>query len=245
MTFRPRTINGRWTKIVPEHIARWDALSMWEPERFASMETTLKPGMTLFDVGAEQGPLSVVYADFVGAANMVLFEPHPAVWPNIRMTWEANGLDLPAGGFCGLVSDRTDLAPPDLDFDTGQRDGWPIPAWGAELHTAVSYRLIPEHAGSTPQTTLDDWVAANGIAPDAITVDVEGAELRVMRGAARTLAEHRPLVWISVHPDMMVRQYGDTGMDLYRLMRDAGYTADWLARDHEEHILFRAERHAR
>jgi hypothetical protein len=43
-------------------------------------------------------------------------------------------------------------------------------------------------------TTLDAEVAAGARPPHFIKVDVEGHEFSVLRGAAQTLREHRPVV---------------------------------------------------
>ncbi|MBI4142920.1 FkbM family methyltransferase [Candidatus Uhrbacteria bacterium] len=56
------------------------------------------------------------------------------------------------------------------------------------------------HATTRPQVTLDAFCAARGITPDVIKIDVEGAELRVLRGAHATLERARPRIFLSVHP---------------------------------------------
>src|SRR3990167_7991359 len=87
---------GQWPTVVQEVANRplwlWDN---WERARFESMSANLKPGMTLFDVGSEQGDVSCVYAQMVGGENMVLFEPNPRNWPNIKALWAANNLPDP------------------------------------------------------------------------------------------------------------------------------------------------------
>src|SRR5207302_8721381 len=52
--------------------------------------------------------------------------------------------------------------------------------------------------------TLDDLTFHDGLpAPTAIKIDVEGAEAAVLRGAARLLTEHGPVIFLSTHgPDL-------------------------------------------
>src|SRR6185295_8243062 len=60
---------------------------------------------------------------------------------------------------------------------------------------------------------------------DFIKLDVEGAELHVVRGLLETLATHQPIVAIEVYRDW-TRDFGYEPADLIRLLQEAGY--DWL-----------------
>lgn len=244
---RTRRVNDRYELIVPDAIAEWDAPSDWEKTRFASMEANLQPGMVLFDIGAEHGWISAIYASFVEPANMVLIEPEPTMWPNIRRTWDANGYDHPRGCLQSLLGARGQSLsvpggygrdePPECSpqFHTIT---WPACSDGPESG-AHTYRYLhePAHVEITPVTTIDrvtSWAH-----PHAITIDVEGAEVAVLSGALGTLATHRPLVWVSIHPDMMARDYDTNPDELYALMAGAGYVGEHLGTDHEEHHFFR------
>jgi len=185
---REREINeGRNGTIwVPDTIADWDAPSHWERERLDSMEQWLKPGMTLVDVGTEHGWLTAVYGQFVGPENVVLCEPGPEMWQDIRLTWEHNNFPDPIGiwpGFVGPIDRPLSNARYATIFD-----GWP--AWtssdGPESPT-MAYRYLRDDPVEIPVITIDTiatQLALIGRRVDAITVDVEGAEMAVMRGAA-------------------------------------------------------------
>jgi FkbM family methyltransferase len=63
--------------------------------------------------------------------------------------------------------------------------------------------------------TVDGLVASGRIpAPDIIKMDVEGAEVGVVRGAATTLSTHRPTLLVEVH---------DCWAQLQPLLDDHGY----------------------
>ena len=229
---------GRWPTMVLEAETRplwlWDN---WERARFESMAANLKPGMTLFDVGSEQGDISCVYAQMVGGENMVLFEPHPFLWPNIKALWQANNLPDPKACAVTFLNSRASAAISQDFYD--DFDGvWPVCAnTGSICHTAA-YRHVSKHSDVSPSTTLDDWVKRTGIKPDAITIDVEGSEMSVLEGAARTLKAHGPLVWVSVHPEMMLASYGRNEFELRVFMEKFGYLRHWLFHDHEDHWLY-------
>ncbi len=236
--FVDRMINFKHRVKMPSFLAAHGIWDNWEPQRFDSMEANLHQGDILFDVGAEVGPMSAIYSRFVGAENMVLMESNPDNWQNIRATWELEGLATPKATFCGLVSDKSDM-PEGIDYALGQRDGWPVCALTGRIWTPRSYRLIHEHAHSTAQTSIDAFVATTGIAPTAITIDVEGAEFKVLTGARKTLKTFKPLVWVSVHEDLMLRDYGAKPHSIYDVMEFCGYKGEHLATDHEAHHIFR------
>ena len=226
--------NPAWTYILPDSIADWDAPSHWERERLASMQAHLKPGMVLYDVGTEHGWLSAVYGAFTGHGNMVLIEPSPEMWINIRKTWEANGFDDPIASFQAFCGERptSRTAPASTP--------WPDCSVGyveADECPAMAYRYIGDD-GEIPTTTIDQIVTSTKRPPDAITVDVEGFEIAVMRGAEMTLLKHRPLVWISVHEDLMERAGWPDVQELYDFMTGMGYGREFLGRDHEAHNFF-------
>jgi FkbM family methyltransferase len=233
-----REINERpeWTFWVPDSIAAWDAPSGWERPRLASMQQHLKPGDVLYDVGTEHGWLSAVYGSFCGYENMVLIEPSPEFWPNIRMTWQANGFPGPIACYPAFAGTEV----------RGNPDGkvWPDCADSDVEVGGMAYRYIDKHL-DIPSVTID-WVALHcGQIPNAITVDVEGAEFLVMKGAEYELHNHRPLVWISIHDDLMERDFGHTPDELIEYMVEhCGYIHKHINVDHESHDLFVPEERA-
>lgn len=236
-----RDINQRYRVRMPDWLAAWDAWSEWERKRFEHMEARLKKGDILFDVGSESGGISCVYAQFVGGENMVLFEGTPEFWPNLMEMWNENGLPDPKACVNALVSDKVQRAELFPLWSGTERVGdqpWPPSAYGGEMTKARSYRYIHEHAHSTPQITIDDFVALSKIVPAAMTIDVEGAEMKVLKGAERTLLMHKPLVWVSVHPDLMLRDYKSAIGELHGFMDSLGYTENYINTDHEVHMFY-------
>jgi FkbM family methyltransferase len=237
--FVDRMINNKYRVKMPEFLAKHDSFDNWEPERFASMEANLKQGDILFDVGAETGHMSAVYAGFVGAENLVLMESNPDNWQNIKATWDLEGLATPRDAVCALIGEEDHPIPNDQFNDQfGKMDGWPLCAQTGRIWTPRSYRYLWEHAHNTPQISLDYYVKISGIIPNAITIDVEGAEAKVLKGAWRALEVHRPLVWVSLHPDLMLEHYGNTTEDVHKFMGHCGYDGQYLATDHEVHFLY-------
>lgn len=225
--------NRRYKVKVPrflhEYHGWWDD---WEKERNLSMEEYLKPGMILYDVGAFDGWLSAVYSQFVGGSgNMVLIEPCKDQWPNTKITFEANGLGPPCGAFLGFLGNETRG-----DSVILERFRWPEGPDYSKALKGINFRLIHEHT-DIPAAKLDHLRDYFPI-PDAITIDVEGAEFEVLRGAEHVLGRYHPLVWVAIHDDFMRERHKTAPGELFKFMKDIGYTAHFLGYDHEEHWLF-------
>lgn len=236
---KQKIVNGRWAIVTTDVVADWDGGTGdysvrrgWEFERFESLQRNLKYGDVLFEIGAEHGWMSAVLGrEFVGAENVVLFEPSPEFWINIRLCWDYNGLNAPLGCYQGFVADASSGA--------GYAPGWPSAALqGVSEIPSMAYRqygrLLP-----IPSITIDDYVAQSGHVPAALNIDVEGAEGYVIKGARKTLLTHKPLVWVSIHPDLMIRDHGTSKDEFLDLMDDQYYDGELLGTDHEEHWLFR------
>lgn len=252
-------LNGRWPLILPEHrAARPEWATGWETERLASMHANLLPGDVVVDVGTEEGDISALLASWViqtetfghvdgtGAVletfehrspdqdgGVFLVEPNERVWPNVKAIWEANGLPDPLGtfvGFCGDIVHRHAHSP-------NHREGWS--GWPA----CADGPVIGDHGFCNLWERPDiDSIPLSALVGDrkvdAITMDTEGSELIVLRGARFTLEKDRPLVWVSVHPQFSVDMYDLTREDLLRFMWELDYRSEILAVDHEEHWLF-------
>src|SRR5437899_6606044 len=235
--FVNRLVNEKYFVRVPA----WQRMTPdYEPVRTDSMAAHLQQGDVLFDIGVSDGWLSAIYAQFVGAENMVLFEPAPNTWPTIKAIWEENQLPKPLDTFCGLVGDRSTI-PSEPDHDMRKHEGWPASAYGDELREEMQFRNIKERLNDTPMISIDDYVARTGIVPKAISIDVEGAEVLVLRGAQKTITTYKPLLWVSVHTvnGAIFYSYGHTLMDVFQAIRGCcPYNRTWLEVDGDEHWLF-------
>lgn len=75
-----------------------------------------------------------------------------------------------------------------------------------------------------PTVTVDAMVQQLGISPDVIKVDVEGAELSVLRGAQTTLRETRPRIFLSTHSKAL--RYA-----CLECLKELGYMFEVLSQD--------------
>lgn len=223
----PTAICGRedWTIVMPEWRAAREQTPWWEWPRYHSMFHNLRSGDVLYDVGAESGDQSALYSKWCGG-QIILVEPNPVSWPAIRAIWEANNLPMPLATFQGFLSEENTIVP---DAATG----WPFCADGLIEPENGWCNLATDP--DTPRVSLDRWCPYE---PDAITIDVEGAELAVLKGAQETLTRCKPLVWVSIHPRFLWDFYELTRADVVGFMASIGYECEHLADEHEMHTLF-------
>lgn len=236
----PTLLNGQWPLKLPEHRAarpQWSNPPYWEPERIGAMHDCIIPGDIVYDCGAEEGDMPALWA--LWGADVVAIEPNPRVWPNIRAIFDANDLQARMRGwFVGFVGD-TLRDRPEWDTQFAGTGTWPECAYG-DVIGDHGFLVIPERP-DCPVTTIDALAELHS-PPTVITIDVEGAELSVLRGAHRTLLENRPRVFVSVHQDMPwidEKFPGDTGEKVAEYMHAHGYEGSDLALDHELHQEWR------
>ncbi len=216
-------------------LASWDVFSYWEVERITSMEEHLTTSDILFDIGTEQGWCNLAYAKMVGPENVVLIEPTKEFWPNIRTLWEKNFDITPLAFYDGFFSDKTtDSRITDPHFTRW----WPGVS-GGDIIDRNKYQYIHDNSENVPEMRLDDFVENSGIVPTAITMDTEGSELLILKGAEKTLRDHDIKVWVSIHDDLGLRDYGVKDTDTIAYLESLGYKGKFLAKDHEQHWYFR------
>lgn len=103
----PVKINGKWDILLPKHRAErpeWFTAEGWERARLDAMSERIGPGDVVYYVGAEEGEMAALCQ--MWGAEVVLFEPNPAAWPNIRSIFMANGLS-DCLSFEGFASNKT------------------------------------------------------------------------------------------------------------------------------------------
>ncbi|HEX8250963.1 MAG TPA: FkbM family methyltransferase [Pyrinomonadaceae bacterium] len=150
----------------------------------------LREGMTVFDVGANVGELTLLFSRFTaGAGDGIVhaFEPSRAAFERLenvcraanRQTVVLNNLALAdKKGFIRLHVYEDDY----LSFNS--QAARPLKDYGLEIE--------PVGIEQVPATTVDDYCADKGIEQiDLLKIDTEGAELQVMKGARKMLESKR------------------------------------------------------
>jgi len=225
----PCTLNGKYNIILPKHRAdraEWYTEKGWERARLDSIHENTHEGDTMFYVGAEEGDMPALCQ--MWGAKMVLFEPNPLVWPNIKAIWDANHLVHP-WTFCGFAANQTTYSTFSSDFPASA-DGPVISNHG--------FKQLAYESESVPCVKIDDIVDVSGIVPTQLSIDVEGAEWEVLRGAEQTILAHHPKIWLSLHPEFLFHMFNEYSGDLRNWIKDRGYKEEFLDYQHEVHFYY-------
>jgi len=186
-----------------------------EPETASFVRRFVQPGMTVWDVGAHIGEYTLLAAHGAGVTGRVhAFEANPAMLRVLETNVALNGFTrVTCRG--EAVSDRVGEA----EFVV-QRNSALSSLQGQGGGRAVTGQATIR----VPTTTLDAHAAAHG-RPDLIKVDVEGAEILVLRGASALLeqpAAAAPVVIFEYSIDT-TRALGFDADDALRFLLQRGY----------------------
>jgi FkbM family methyltransferase len=182
-----------------------------------------RQGDTFFDVGANIGTVTIPVA--MTGAECLAFEPAPANAARLAENAELNRLGNVTVVEAAMWSEAGIVA---LQVD------------GAE--GAGTSRVVDGGGGTieVPAATLDQFAGGGTAAPDLLKVDVEGAELEVLRGAEATLGAGRVReVFVETHP-LPLEERGASESEVAVLLGDLGYAEVWATgRATETHRHFR------
>ncbi len=161
-----------------------------EPEVQAILAEQLRPGMVFYDLGANIGLFSLLAARIVGASGRVFsFEPDPKVSARLRRNVARNGFSNLMVVEAGVWSSSGDV-----NFVPAGASS-PDHGTGSFVGSDAAVAGMPVRC-----VALDDFIA-DAPPPAAIKCDVEGAEVEVLRGAAKLLETHRPWILCEIHSE--------------------------------------------
>ena len=194
--------------------AFYPAVNAYEPDVRAAVKRYLKPGDVFLDCGSNIGYFSVMANDIVGKLGRVIsVEANPTTFKLLRRNLDANGFGTPV--HCAL----TDV-PGDVEIF--------IPKGGDVYSSLKKGGLVTGEdiiSFSVPGRTLDEVAASlNVTRVSLLKIDVEGAEMQVLRSAAQTLKEMRPVV-LCEYSTHTWGAFGATSNDLIDLIDELGYEA--------------------
>jgi len=198
-----------------------------EPETADFLRSFLRPGMTFLDIGAHIGEYVVLAAVAVRPGGMVhAFEPSPEIFALLQSNILMNGLQnvrLHQTAVSG--SEGTVL------FEICSEPA--ISALRAEAEMSASPSRAVLAAIPVATTTLDAWWEPLKVKIDLVKIDVEGAELSVLRGAEQLLslpAPEAPVLVLEYSPENYAR-FGYEGSEIEAILKRHRYELFQCATD--------------
>jgi FkbM family methyltransferase len=189
-----------------------------------------KPRDTVVDVGAHIGLYTLIAAKRVGPSGKVIaIEPDPENCNLLKRNVELNRLTNVITLECAAFSSNSKLKL----YLPGKERGF------TKLGTIMTNRAVTENFLEIDAATLDHLMVMQGIAQvNWIKIDVEGAELEVLKGATLTLSASKDIA-------LLVEIHNVNNMDLHsaivKFLKPYEFHVEFERRyaNGERHILFR------
>lgn len=196
-------------KIHPESRYPFEFFCWRSPEMVKEMDCFIKYAKgrkCLLDVGAHHGLFSLVFAEMNKKGKVYTFEPSFDPSDILRQNMQLNLY-------------------PQREYDYGcelsglsDKDEW------VTMHKEWDHLILGDGEGAVVIHTMrgDKFCTELSIVPDTLKLDCEGMEVKVLKGLSETIKKHKPIIFLEVHPDRMIKN-GDTMMDLIQMIIDFGY----------------------
>ncbi len=174
---------------------------LWDSDILPVCLEHIKEGDTVIDAGAWIGGHTMAYAQKVGESGWVWsFEPNPYAYECLKLnTQEFQNVDI----------NKVALGEDFSRSEFSAKKGWFDSGYVGDDQKIAAVRIDP----------LDDY----HIAPNFIKIDVEGCELKVLKGAANTVEKHRPIIVLEINRPALERQ-GNTREQVFDWLHGRNYT---------------------
>jgi FkbM family methyltransferase len=221
----PAHVNNDIFRLVYAYGARYDRADNreYEPVIYAAFVKDIKEGMTVFDIGAHIGFFTLAAAKRIGPSGRVFaFEPAPETALILAQHVSLNNWQDRIEVVRSVVSDSdgtaTFFANGDSMAASLRQENWDL---------AFEHRTTPVSKIEVPSITLDSFCKDRRFKPDVLKIDVEGAELLVLRGARDLLKSNPPIIHCEVHTPFM-KNFKYSLADFRKYLNDLGYQMESL-----------------
>ncbi len=185
------------------------------PEIGQFVRDFLRPDMVFADIGANIGEITLIAAKRVPKGKVLSFEPSPDLFAQLSRNVALNRFGGVALHNLGLF-DRCGSLPLYLREDN------PYGTRNDGVSSLFSNGAICRE-NTVPLRRFDDVAEEGGLTRlDLMKIDVEGAELMVLRGAENSLRRFRPVIVTEI-AEQNFRNAGYSREDLFACLRSMDY----------------------
>jgi FkbM family methyltransferase len=217
-----RHINGMKIRFTP----RWSRYfkDNYEQENYQFVKDQVKQGMQIIDIGAHIGLFSVCTSQLVGPSGKIIsFEPTLGTFDLLKNTLRLN--------------DCTNVIPRDeaVGSTPGKATFYVSDAIaGCNSNSLVKINEKGQAGYEVTITTIDNICRDYNLKPGLVKIDVEGAELDVLKGATNTLKTARPLIILGLHPGF-IKTKGDSLKEIWDVLTGNNYKVTLGGQEMSEH----------
>jgi len=188
-------------------------------KEYAAMRKLIRPGSTVFDIGANVGVFSVPFSSWVGAQGRVYsFEPvEDTYWllqENISLNKCSNIIS-----YQQAISDKQGVSKMHI-FDKRYS------SWNSMGFTSHHGSIKPKLEIEITSNSLDSFCRSENISViDYLKVDVEGYEYLVFKGVENLLSQGKVKYLSFEVADILQKVSGHSVQELFKLLSKHGYSS--------------------
>ncbi|WP_028669050.1 FkbM family methyltransferase [Runella zeae] len=182
----------------------------------------LSSGMKMVDIGANNGYYSLLASTLVDKIDIYAFEANPILVEQLEIVVNENQLKDKIKIVSCAVSDKNGIEK--FDFSNASHQGT-----GHIVLNELKEELVP-----VKSITMDSWMNDNRIDyVDIMKVDVEGAEMNVLKGMEYHLKSQAiGVLFIEVHNDLLPL-FGTSSSALFAFLKSQEYVVKVLPSEFE------------
>ena len=186
---------------------------LYEWDNVRLLFSSLRKNATAFDVGANIGLMAIPLLEREPTLSVISVEPSPHNYESLIRTAKESS-----------YHSRWEIVTKALSDHTGETEfHCSAPGLGAYDGLTVTGRSGPMTTIRVPLATLDEvWRGKGQPSTCAIKIDVEGAELQVLRGAAGCIKSERPLILVEWN-ETNLNGFGCPAEALLDFANESGY----------------------
>lgn len=194
-------------RVIPLEILNFDH---YEQECFDMMRKLIKPGSTIFDIGANIGWYTMNLSKSIHDSRVYAFEPIPQTFRTLKKNMKVNNVRNVKVFQYGLSNEEKIT---------------PFYYYREGLGNASSKQMTnryPNRKVRCRVRKLDNIVKEQHIHINFMKCDVEGAELFVFQGAIETLKQDKPIIFVEMLRKW-ARKFGYHPNKVIELLKTIGY----------------------
>ena len=203
-------------KFDPEFLfSNYSAFGNKHNRGFNHLINNLESVNTFFDVGAHIGLISLPAAkNMKQNSKIVSFEPSSKNIKHLKSHVEINN-------FQNIISVNQLLVGENNSQKTFFSSNNESP-----MNSVVKLDNLKNYKEEKlKQITIDSFCKKSGLIPEILKIDVEGAEINVLKGAKNILKNEKPIIYLSIHP-YHIKELGSTIDELVNLIDQMGYNIE-------------------